>query len=190
MLHVSRSAVAMWETSSQSPDYGTLSNISQMFNLPTDFIMGYGVFSKWDLIKKYYDDVSRQLIRLIPHTLVMPSFCDDKFLIAWLDTRLYYEPDEMQLIRWFNFAVKSIDIKEPSDDTSPEAEVKIEFTADFTALINAELMKEAVGAYGANHATTLLGNSDPPPQSSILDGLTPQQLARVRDFVAGMKAGE
>lgn len=77
----------------------------------------------------------------------MPSFCEDKSLIAWLDTRLYFEPDEIQLSRWFAFAVSDLVIDSDDDkDTSeddiycmpPQIDVTITFTPEFNALIRAE----------------------------------------------------
>ena len=176
MLHVSRSTVAMWETSSQSPDYVTLRNISQMFNLPPDFIMGDGIFSKWDLIKEYYDDVSRELINLIPNTLEMPSFCEDKYLVAWLDTRLYSEPDEMQLVRWFDFAVLDIDINVSDDDFCPDVQVDIIFTPEFLALINAELRKESSGSQGVTHSVTI------PVLGDVAAGLPIEAVENLVDY--------
>lgn len=144
LLHVSRSTVAMWETTNQSPDYGTLSHISQIFNIPPDFVMGTGIFSKWDDIIKYYDSVVWKLREMIPPTLTMPSFCEDKYLVAWLDTRLYFEPDEMQLARWFAFAVQDISITPSTEcpESAQDATVEITFTPEFEALIRAEREKK------------------------------------------------
>ena len=143
LLNVSRSAVAMWETSDQTPDYDTLRKLSQIFDIPPDFVVCAGVFSKWDEIIKYYDAVSYAIIREIPPTLEMPSFSGDKTLAAWLDTRLYFEPDELQLARWFNFAVYKIDItptgKDPGGNLT--ADIDIIFTHEFTAIIQAENSK-------------------------------------------------
>ena len=145
LLNVSRSTVAMWETTTQSPDYTTLSRISQIFNISPDFIMGTGIFSKWAQILKYYDSVVLKLRELIPPSLTMPSFCEDKNLIAWLDTRLYFEPDEMQLARWFSFAVQDISITplESAPDSPHDAKVDITFTPEFEALIRAEKSKKS-----------------------------------------------
>lgn len=148
LLGVSRSTVAMWETTSQEPDYLTLSRLSQIFNISPDFVMGTGIFSKWDLIIKYYDSVSWELIRLIPRSLELPSFCEDHTLVAWLDTRLYSEPDEMQLARWFAFAVKDIKIV-PTENTQNgelNADVEVHFTSEFEAMIRVE----AQAAHGRN----------------------------------------
>ena len=141
LLNVSRSTVAMWETSSQKPDYDTLNKLSMIFNVPEDFIMNSGIFKNWDNIKKYYNDVVFALQKLIPADLEMPTFSDDFYLIAWLDKRLYFEPDELQLVRWFSFAVKEILIT-PDGETpngEPCAEVKITLTQEFQAIIDAHL---------------------------------------------------
>ena len=139
LLGVSRSTVAMWETTSQEPDYTTLSKLSEIFNISPKFVMGVGIFAKWDQIVKYYNSVSFELMRLIPGSLKMPSFCDEKYLRAWLDTRLYTDQDELQLARWFDFAVKNIQIIPPDDPNDTySAEVCIEFTPEFEALICAE----------------------------------------------------
>lgn len=155
LLHVSRSTVAMWETTNQTPDYETLSHISQIFNIPPDFVMGTGIFSKWDEILKYYDSVVWKLREMIPPTLTMPSFCEDKYLVAWLDTRLYFEPDEMQLARWFAFAVQDILItpSEEYPESSQEATVEITFTPEFEALIRAERAKESTSLQATNTST-------------------------------------
>lgn len=157
LLSVSRSAVAMWETSSQTPDYETLRRISSIFDIPSDFIISAGIFSKWDDIIKYYDDVSCAIINAIPSTLELPSFCGDKYLVAWLDTRLYDNFDELQLARWFAFAVRDIDITPIiSDKSKTEAEVSVEFTPEFLTLIDAEKKKER-GHDGAKRIP-ILGN--------------------------------
>lgn len=137
LLGVSRSTVAMWETTQQEPDYEVICKIAQIFNVPADYVMGRGIFSKWEQILEYYPDVSFRLMNLIPRDFEMPSFSDEKTLIAWLDTRLYNEPDEMQLARWFAFAVKDIVItpKGYNENKEKYADVEIEFTSEFKKLI-------------------------------------------------------
>ncbi|MGN0985713.1 MAG: S24 family peptidase [Candidatus Enterenecus sp.] len=146
LLHVSRSAVAMWETAGQDPDYETLKKLSQIFNAPPDFVMGRGIFEKWDLIVKYYDSVSSEIMFSIPGTLELPFFCGEKNVRAWLDTRLYYEPDELQLARWFDFAIQDITITPDGFNPGgrPQAKVSFCFTEEFAALIAAEERREAM----------------------------------------------
>ncbi len=138
LLHVSRSTVAMWETSTQAPDYNTLKTLSQIFNVPPDLVLGVGIFERWDDILKYYEPLSYHLMAPIPKTLDLPSFCGDKCLVAWLDTRHYFEPDEMALARWFDFAVEKISFTVTDDPENPLDDVEIRFTTEFQALIEAE----------------------------------------------------
>lgn len=148
MLKVGRSTVAMWETSSQEPDYNTLKTLSQIFDIPPDFVCGAGIFENWDQIVDYYEPLSFYIIDKIPASLEMPSFCEDKTLRAWLDTRLYFEPDELHLARWFNFAVAEIRFTPCEGSNEEKKKVKdvfIRFTSDFQALIDAENRREAGG---------------------------------------------
>lgn len=135
LLNVSRSTVAMWETSDQSPDYSTMKKIGLLFNVPSDYIMGEGVFEKWDEIIEKYEDVESEFLRTIPRELEMPSFCGEKTVCSWLYTRLYSEPDELQLVRWFAFSVLDVkfDYDNCYDDGKPR--VIIKYTPEFNALI-------------------------------------------------------
>lgn len=144
LLGVSRSTVAMWETSSQEPEYEIVSKMALIFNVSSDFVMGTGIFKNWEQVIEYYDDISFELQKMIPPGLEMPSFSEDKNLVAWLDTRLYFEPDEIQLARWFAFAVKDIQITPTgiAPDGSKSAKVKIVFTQEFNALIDSEKRKK------------------------------------------------
>lgn len=141
LLHISRSAVAMWETTEQKPDYDTLRQLSQAFNVPTDFILGKGIFADWDKIKENYPTIVGELKKMIPADLELPLFCEDKYLIAWLDTRLYREgdaDDELQLIRWFAFAIKEIRFTSADDEyADSDISVSIQFTPEFRSLITA-----------------------------------------------------
>lgn len=108
MLQVSRSTIAMWETTQQLPDYESLLRMVELFQLPWDYILGIGVFSHWDEVLAHYDDFVWYLKDIIPPDLIMPTVSDEKFLIVWVDTRLYPGQDDRELIRWVGFAIKSI----------------------------------------------------------------------------------
>lgn len=138
VLNVSRTTVTMWETGQREPDYATLAKLADIFNISSDYIIGAGVFENWDEILKYYDAVAWELIRTIPPDLEMPFFNNEKYLNGWLDTRLYKSIDEIQLARWFFFAVKSIKITPIPmlSDGQLDAEVKIEFTQEFQYIID------------------------------------------------------
>ncbi len=157
LLSVSRSTVAMWETSSQEPNYDTLKTITQLFYVPADFVMGRGIFSKWNDILKYYDDVSDELRTLLPPGLCMPTFSGSKTLVAWLDTRLYGEMDELELVRWFDFSVGDISIV-PTGETAPytpKARVDISFTPIFSSLIKTYNPDSKVTIYTPKHMKLL-----------------------------------
>lgn len=136
LLHVSRTTVTMWETDKSEPGYETIRKLSNLYNIPSDFVIKVGIFEQWDDILQYYDSVINKLFELIPPTLEMPTFCEDKFLTAWLDQCLY-ENDELQVARWFAFAIKAIEIIPDPDnfDGIRTAEVNLQFTAEFSALI-------------------------------------------------------
>lgn len=136
LLHVSRTTVTMWETDKSEPGYETIRTLSNLYNIPSDFVIRSGIFKHWDDIWDYYDSVINKLFELIPPTLEMPTFCGDKFLTAWLDQCLYGN-DELQVARWFRFAIKAIEIIPDPDncDDTKTADVNVEFTAEFSALI-------------------------------------------------------
>lgn len=136
LLHVSRTTVTMWETDNSEPGYETIRILSNLCNIPSDFIIKAGIFEHWDEILQYYDSVVNKLSELIPSTLEMPTFCEDKYLTAWLDHHLY-ENNELQIARWFGFAIKAIEIIPDPDncDSIKTAEVNLEFTAEFSSLI-------------------------------------------------------
>lgn len=178
LLGVSRSTVAMWETTQQEPDYGTVNKMSMIFNVPSDFIMNSGIFKKWEQIKEYYEPIVLELRNTIPPTLEMPSFSTDHTLVAWLDTRLYFEPDELQLVRWFAFAVKDVHItpKEDTLDGEKDADIEITFTPEFKALIVAETNSRQLKAKKISTPVSGDGQSDAAQRfMPLVDKLTSDQ---------------
>lgn len=137
VLNISRSTVAMWETTSQLPDYETAQRISQLFNISSDFIYSIGVFKNWEEIIENYDDVVSALRKVMPVGLFMPTFCEEKTIESWLYTRLYKEEDELQLARWFAFSIKSVSFVEPGTDERAPV-IDIVFTDEFEAIADAQ----------------------------------------------------
>lgn len=41
------------------PSFETLVNIATIFNAPSDFLLGVGLYSKMDLIEKFFDDLCK-----------------------------------------------------------------------------------------------------------------------------------
>ncbi len=187
LLSVSRSTVAMWETSSQMPDYETLKRLSLIFDIPPDFVICSGIFEKWDLIKTYYDAVVAALLAEIPPSLKMPSICGNRYVGAWLDTRLYFDPDELQLARWFAFSISDISITPvnpppPKGRESEAAIVTFSFTSQFDALVTAEMhgSTERPDAYKIPVVGTVAAGLPCFAEDDILDyeEVTPEMAAR------------
>jgi len=138
ILNVSRTTVTMWETQGTEPDFETLCKISDIFDIPSDYIVGAGVFENWEEIIDNYDDVARKLREYIPPDFAMPTIETDCYLVAWLDQMLYKKEDELLLIRWFNFAIRKVifeTIQVENEGESPLS-VEIEFTPAFEGMID------------------------------------------------------
>lgn len=133
LLRVSPATVFGWELGEQV-EYEPLKFMSELFGVPKNYINGTGIFKDWDMVLNYYEAVSYTLQKLIPDSLEMQYFDDKKLLCAWLDTRMYYPQDELQIARWFGFAVSNIEIIPPEDDEH-DPEVRIQFTPDFEAVM-------------------------------------------------------
>lgn len=145
LLRTRPETVLKWEAGTKEPDYDSLKFISQIFHLSADFVNGTGVFRKWNQILEYYDAISWQLQSLIPDSFFLPTFCEDKFLNVWLDTRRYFEPDELALARWFAFAIKEIRITPTGEDEEGNKTVDLDvvFTPAFDAIIQAEIYSQS-----------------------------------------------
>lgn len=134
------STLSKWESGEQEPNYDALKRLSMLFHVSPDFILGTGIFSKWEQIIEYCDAVIAYLQYLIPDRLMLPTYCSDKYFNVWLDTCVYYAPDEIEFARWCAFAVKEIDIYPTGEDPmgTKTADIAVEFTPEFSAIINAE----------------------------------------------------
>jgi len=60
-LSISRSTLAGYESESKQPSYQVLAQISRFFRVPTDYILGVGVFEDWDLLLKNKEPIIRQI---------------------------------------------------------------------------------------------------------------------------------
>ncbi|PKM71494.1 MAG: hypothetical protein CVU91_13495 [Firmicutes bacterium HGW-Firmicutes-16] len=211
ILNISRTTVTMWETENRVPDYESLKKLTDIFNISSDYIIGCGIYEHWDDVVKYYEAVSYALRLKIPSDLEMPAFDDEKFLCAWLDTRLYYEGDEIQLARWFSFAIKSIKItpKPNLPNGEPDADVSVEFTKEFQYIIDGHLalpkhefeivtFKEGLSDFLKQHGIEkplesedverlekVLANVDVKTREAIelLNQLNPDNLERAKEYI-------
>lgn len=67
-LSISRSTLAGYESENKQPSYQVLAQIAAYFKVPTDYILGVGVFEEWDLLlqnKEYIlEYISMSLARI------------------------------------------------------------------------------------------------------------------------------
>ena len=60
-LEVSNGAVAMWETNKRQPDLEMIKKISNLFDVPTDYILGAGTFQNWDKLIENKEEIIKQI---------------------------------------------------------------------------------------------------------------------------------
>lgn len=140
ILNVKQNTISSWESGRTEPDFESMRKISEIFEVSVDFILSAGVFENWDMIINHPFMVYQELQRKIPPGFEMPTnMHSDRLLLADLDIWLNYDPNELLLARWFQFAVKSVQF-EP--ESTPET-AHIEFTPEFDALISQSNIKKA-----------------------------------------------
>lgn len=60
-LSISRSTLAGYESENKQPSYQVLSQIATFFRVPTDYILGVGIFEDWDLLLQNKDSIVTQI---------------------------------------------------------------------------------------------------------------------------------
>ena len=60
-LSISPSTIGMYEQGRREPDTTTLTHIATYFNVPTDYLLGVGVFENWDILLKNKTIVTRRI---------------------------------------------------------------------------------------------------------------------------------
>ncbi len=128
LLNVSRTTVTMWETDNREPDYDTIRNISSIFSISADYIIGSGVFLNWDMILERKEDVYEALRGVIPSDYAASD--DEKYLLARLQIDMFFDFNEISLARWFSYAIKQVDFNTVDLPC-------IIFTPEFEAVIKA-----------------------------------------------------
>lgn len=145
-LNVSRTTVTMWEIGSHEPDYSTVVKIAEYFQVPTDYLLGAGVFSNWDEIRLFKDILCGRIIKDIPPGFSRSQFTGGKYLDSWLLENMMYNYNEIRVINWFSYAVKKVsfglynDVDYGSDyqhDSYPPMDIKIEYTPQFSSALKA-----------------------------------------------------
>lgn len=138
MLGVSRSSVAMWETSNQEPCCDVLCKIAEILCIPLNYIFERGPFACWDNVITHYYEVYSAIAAKLPRGFSIPSFNGDKNLVAWLDSFYYTgEFNSASLIRWFDFSVQKIIFGTCEGCSNETTNVEVLFTPEFNLLIAA-----------------------------------------------------
>ena len=60
-VSISRSTLAGYESENKQPSYQVLAQIAAVFKVPTDYILGVGIFEDWDLLLKNKESIISQI---------------------------------------------------------------------------------------------------------------------------------
>lgn len=60
-ISISRSTLAGYESENKQPSYQVLAQIAAFFKVPTDYILGVGIFEDWDLLLQNKESIIKQI---------------------------------------------------------------------------------------------------------------------------------
>lgn len=60
-ISISRSTLAGYESENKQPSFQVLAQIAAVFKVPTDYILGVGIFEDWDLLLQNKDSIITQI---------------------------------------------------------------------------------------------------------------------------------
>lgn len=60
-ISISRSTLAGYESENKQPSYQVLAQMASVFKVPTDYILGVGIFEDWDLLLQNKDAIVTQI---------------------------------------------------------------------------------------------------------------------------------
>jgi len=60
-ISISRSTLAGYESENKQPSYQVLAQIATFFKVPTDYILGVGIFEDWDLLLQNKESIIKQI---------------------------------------------------------------------------------------------------------------------------------
>lgn len=55
-----------YEYGTREPSYDMLNNIAAYFDVSVDFLIGAGIFSKWDIILEHKNDIVQAILSAVP----------------------------------------------------------------------------------------------------------------------------
>lgn len=60
-ISISRSTLAGYESENKQPSYQVLAQIAAFFKVPTDYILGVGIFEDWELLLQNKESIIKQI---------------------------------------------------------------------------------------------------------------------------------
>ena len=78
-IGVSKSSVAMWEVDKREPTLSKVNELANYFGVPSDFLLGLGVFQDWEKITKNKDRIIELLEKTFGKSELIKHF--DNYLI-------------------------------------------------------------------------------------------------------------
>ena len=60
-ISISRSTLAGYESENKQPSYQVLTQLAAFFKVPTDYILGVGIFEDWDLLLQNKESIIKQI---------------------------------------------------------------------------------------------------------------------------------
>lgn len=138
---LTQSGYSDWERGETRIDSRSIDQLAKIFDVPVSFIIGTGVFQNWNQVIKYKDAVCGRLAGMIPPDIYLREFSDEKSLLSWFMINTIYSFDEINMIKFFDYAVASVsfsaddvDIDIVLDNRNP-ANIELKLTKQFEAVL-------------------------------------------------------
>ena len=85
-IGVSKSSVAMWEVDKREPTLSKVNELANYFGVPSDFLLGLGVFQDWEKITKNKDRIIELLEKTFGKSELIKHFDNYLIFIIFLNT--------------------------------------------------------------------------------------------------------
>ena len=140
MVGLTQSGYSDWERGETRIDSRSIEKLANIFDVPVNFIIEAGVFQNWDKIIEYKDVVFERIVGMIPPGFYLREFSDERYLQSWFLINSIYSFDEINMIKFFDYAVTSVSFSLSVDentngDAISNSDVEIKFTRQFEAVL-------------------------------------------------------
>lgn len=129
------SAISEWKKGKAKPSAEALVSIAAHFEIPIEYLLCMGVFENWEEIMASEESLDA-ISDAVYYDWNGKMLATGKSVLSIFDNALY---DELEMIRFFSWAVKSIRFDENYSDEHPNQLIaNIEYTDVLTSLISTE----------------------------------------------------